>query len=66
MFGVRASAANNWLTFTTEGAAVCEAMGELVDDKPDEHDDCLDAGDRVGKVKRWVDEAEGSVDEEEG
>ena len=66
MFGVWAIAAKNWLTFTTEGIAVCEVMGEMLDDKPYEHDDCLAAGDRVGKVKRWVDEAEESVDEEEG
>ena len=29
------NAAKNWLTPTTEGAAVYEAMGELVDDRPD-------------------------------
>ena len=51
LLDVCASAAKNWFTSSTDGAAVCEAMGELVDDGPDEHDNWLAAGVRKKKVK---------------
>ena len=65
LFDVWPSGAKNWLTSTTEGAAPCEAMEELVDDRPDKHDDCAAVGDRNRKVKCWVNKFEGGADKQE-